>query len=246
MGFLSASYTDENGNRWLKQNGMLDYAGSAVVHTVGGFAGLIGAVALGPRKSFESGEGRKSPNELLCALGVSILWMGWYGFNCGSTLGAGANGGASIALASKIAVVTTISASSATVTSILVSYIQFDHYSLAYCLNNVLAGLVAITAPCAVVEPWAAMCIGIIACGIYSGGNRIDHKHANRKTAFLKLLFIYLTLCVYVMCAYECVCQCTYVSICVGMCGVRVGMCVETHYVGCIRNVLEFTRKKDR
>mmetsp|Transcript_17549 Transcript_17549/g.35415 ORF Transcript_17549/g.35415 Transcript_17549/m.35415 type:complete len:509 (+) Transcript_17549:98-1624(+) len=173
-GWLSPTYTDENGERFLKQNGFIDFAGSGVVHITGGFAGLVGAITIGPRKGF-FGHGQnvkaqfKGSNELLCSLGVSILWMGWYGFNCGSTLGASgiAGNGTQMDLASKVAVCTTISGAASTLATSLFSRLYLGHYDLSFCLNGVLSGLVSITAGCAVVEPWGALMIGLIGSAFY-------------------------------------------------------------------------------
>eukprot|EP00468_Gymnochlora_sp_CCMP2014_P010486 CAMPEP_0167762536 /NCGR_PEP_ID=MMETSP0110_2-20121227/12826_1 /TAXON_ID=629695 /ORGANISM="Gymnochlora sp., Strain CCMP2014" /LENGTH=515 /DNA_ID=CAMNT_0007649429 /DNA_START=24 /DNA_END=1571 /DNA_ORIENTATION=+ len=167
-GFLSAFYEDDDGQRYLSKNGVIDFAGSGVVHMVGGYAGLIGAIALGPRQGFFGQNAQaqlKGSNELLCSLGVGILWMGWYGFNAGSTLAAGSY--QAINLASKVAVVTTIAAASSAIVVMFYSRIVKGHYDLTLCLNGVLAGLVSITAPCAVVEPWASMMIGIIGAFVF-------------------------------------------------------------------------------
>mmetsp|Transcript_18903 Transcript_18903/g.26319 ORF Transcript_18903/g.26319 Transcript_18903/m.26319 type:complete len:497 (-) Transcript_18903:344-1834(-) len=180
-GWLSAFYSDEDGERYLKENGVIDFAGSGVVHMVGGFAGLIGAIAIGPRQELQSDDPKvrasvKGSSDLLCALGVSILWMGWYGFNAGSTLGAGGilnaeTGQTYINLAAKVCVVTTIAAAMGAICTMLYSRIVLGNYKLTLCLNGVLAGLVSITAPCATVEPWAAMMIGIIGSGVYLGAS---------------------------------------------------------------------------
>lgn len=154
-----------------KSNGMLDFAGSGVVHMVGGFSGLCGAIAAGPRlgrftPAFHE-DGRPivigEHNKLLAALGVIILWMGWYGFNCGSTLAiSGASG-----LAGKVAVTTSLAAASGMVSCMVYSRVMEHEYSLLLCLNGVLAGLVSVTASCATIEPWAAVVIGFIGAGVY-------------------------------------------------------------------------------
>ncbi|GAB5365061.1 hypothetical protein AAMO2058_001024100 [Amorphochlora amoebiformis] len=173
-GWLSAFYVGEDGGRYLKQNGMIDFAGSGVVHLTGGVAGLMGSLAVGPRKYFLEQPGRlRGSNDLFCALGVSILWMGWYGFNCGSTLGAGAGNGSYINLASKVAVTTTISAASGIVTCALYSRFATGIYSLERSLNGALAGLVSITASCHVTEPWAAMMIGFFGGMVYIGSSEL-------------------------------------------------------------------------
>jgi len=178
-GWMSPFYKDSNGDPYLSKNGFLDFAGSGVVHTTGGFAGLIGAIAIGQRREFRDPLLRKQlkgHSVLLCSLGVSILWMGWYGFNCGSTLGAGAGGGSYINLAAKVAVTTTISAAMGAITTMLYSICIEGFFNLTVCLNGVLAGLVSITAGCAVVEPWAAMTIGIIGGFVYLSASALLKK----------------------------------------------------------------------
>jgi len=173
-GWLSAFYSNDKGERYLKENGMIDFAGSGVVHMTGGFAGLIGAIAIGPRKFFKKDAKKlKGSSDLLSAFGVIILWMGWYGFNCGSTLGAGSGNGSYINLAAKVAVTTTIAAAMGAITCMLYSRFIQGYFNLGLCLNGVLAGLVSITAPCSVVEPWAAMMIGIIGGFVYIGASNM-------------------------------------------------------------------------
>mmetsp|Transcript_40834 Transcript_40834/g.66411 ORF Transcript_40834/g.66411 Transcript_40834/m.66411 type:complete len:496 (-) Transcript_40834:106-1593(-) len=173
-GWMSAFYVDGDGNRYLKENGVLDFAGSGVVHMTGGFAGLIGAVAIGPRKYFNDPENEhklKGSSDLLAALGVIILWMGWYGFNAGSTLGAGSGDGTYINLAAKVCVTTTIAAAMGAITCMVYSRLVKGFFDLTFCLNGVLAGLVSITAPCATVEPWASMMIGLLGAFVYIGAS---------------------------------------------------------------------------
>jgi Amt family ammonium transporter len=157
----------------LGNNGMIDFAGSGVVHMVGGFSGLMGAIAVGPRMGrFEPGgdEKYKPHNVLIAALGVAILWFGWYGFNAGSTLIIA--GGAS-AVASKVAVTTTLAAAGAATTCTIFSRIVLGHFDLMLSLNGVLAGLVSITAPCPVVNPLAAIAIGAIGAFVYMGSSKL-------------------------------------------------------------------------
>ncbi len=153
------------GGGWLSKLpyglGHLDFAGSGVVHAVGGLVGLAGAIVLGPRygKFDKNGKPRAIPghNIALAALGVFILWFGWYGFNPGSTFSA------HHLRISVIAVNTTLAASAASITALLIILLKTGKWDLGMALNGVLAGLVAITAPCAWVESWAAVVIGIIA-----------------------------------------------------------------------------------
>ena len=152
--------------------GVIDFAGSGVVHLTGGTAALVGATILGPRIGRFQADGvpveNFAPhNVTIQVLGVIILWFGWYGFNCGSTLAA--NG----ILASKVAVTTTISASSALVTAIVISPFIYGHYDISLAMNSVLAGLVTVTAGCAVVPDWAAFIMGILACLGFLGGSKL-------------------------------------------------------------------------
>ncbi len=153
------------GGGWLSSLpfgvGHVDFAGSGVVHTIGGFMGLAGAIILGPRigKFDKNGHARAIPGHsmALAALGVFLLWFGWYGFNAGSTLSA-------LELrASVIAVNTTLAASAGAVFSLIVIHAKTKRLDVGMALNGAIAGLVAITAPCAWVEAWAAVVIGLIA-----------------------------------------------------------------------------------
>jgi Amt family ammonium transporter len=150
------------GGGWLSGIGFYDFAGSTVVHGVGGFAALVGTWIMGPRIGKFSADG--SPNVIgghnlpLVALGVFILWLGWFGFNAGSTLGF--DDPEQIAL---IAINTNLAAAAAAVVTMALAWIKFGKPDLALALNGVLAGLVGITAPCAVVSPVAAIGIGAIA-----------------------------------------------------------------------------------
>ncbi len=160
------------GGGWLSQLpyglGALDFAGSGVVHAIGGIIGLAGAIVLGPRFGRFDKDGKPRPipghNIALAALGTFILWFGWYGFNPGSTFSA------HHLRISVIAVNTTLAASAASATALIIVYLKTKKWDLGMALNGVLAGLVAITAPCAWVEAWAAVVIGIIAGFILVGG----------------------------------------------------------------------------
>ncbi len=148
-----------NGNGWLEAKGFIDFAGSTVVHSVGGWAALAGAIVLGPRiGKYADGKAKAIPghNIALGALGVFILWFGWYGFNPGSTTAANTD----IAL---IAVNTTLAAAAGAVGAMLMSWILFRKPEATMTLNGALAGLVGITAGCANVLPGSAVLIGLIA-----------------------------------------------------------------------------------
>ncbi|MBI3046996.1 MAG: ammonium transporter [Acidobacteria bacterium] len=148
------------GGGWLAQLGMLDFAGSTVVHSIGGWAALMGAWMLGPRLGkFKDGTAHPIPGHSLTSatLGVFVLWFGWFGFNPGSTMAAD---WASIA---HIAVTTNTAAATASISALLTMWWVGGKPDLSMTLNGGLAGLVAITAPCAFVSVGSAFVIGIIA-----------------------------------------------------------------------------------
>ena len=149
-----------NGNGWLEGMGFIDFAGSTVVHSVGGWAALAGAIVLGPRigKYGPKGEVRAIPghNIPMAALGVFILWLGWFGFNPGSTTTADK----SIAM---IFVNTNLAAAAGSILAMITSWIMFKKPDIGMSLNGALAGLVGITAGCANVSPTSSIIIGIVA-----------------------------------------------------------------------------------
>ncbi len=151
------------GGGWLDQLGFQDFAGSTLVHSVGGWVGLTGAVMLGPRLGkYVNGKAKAIPGHNLAygALGVFILWFGWFGFNPGSELAA--VGGSTIAIG-HIAVTTNLAAAAGAVAAMITSYARYKRPTLGLSLNGALAGLVAITAGCNVVSPLGAIAIGAIA-----------------------------------------------------------------------------------
>lgn len=148
------------GGGWLGANGFLDFAGSTVVHTVGGVIALIGAIMLGPRPGRVFGKPPKPHNLAYATLGTMILWFGWYGFNPGSTLGAT---GANATLVGIITLNTTLAAGAAAMSSMIFMYFRTGKWDLATTLNGSLAGLVGITAGCAFVAPSSAILIGLAA-----------------------------------------------------------------------------------
>lgn len=149
------------GGGWLAQLGFADFAGSTVVHAVGGFAALIGTIILKPRIGKFNPDG--SANMIaghsipLASLGVFILWFGWFGFNPGSTLSVG-NGD----LIARVAINTNLAAAAGGILAMATVWKMFGKPDLSMAMNGALAGLVAITAPCAFIEPWAAITIGAI------------------------------------------------------------------------------------
>jgi len=148
------------GGGWLAKMGMFDFAGSTVVHSVGGWAALAGAIILGPRLGkFDNGDIKAIPghNLSLATVGTFVLWFGWFGFNPGSTMAA--DPGA----ISHVAVTTNMAAAAAIMSATVTSWILMGKPDLGMTLNGCLAGLVAITAPCAFVGVGSAIVIGLIA-----------------------------------------------------------------------------------
>ncbi len=151
--------------------GFIDFAGSTVVHSVGGWAALAGTIVLGPRLGKYSQDGSsnviRGHSMPSAALGVFILWMGWFGFNAGSTTGVTGSGADPFAGAGKafsmIAVNTNLAACAGAVAATATTWWTSAKPEISMSLNGVLAGLVAITAPCANVSPVSAMLIGLVA-----------------------------------------------------------------------------------
>ena len=152
------------GGGWLAAKGFHDFAGSVVVHAVGGFAALAGAIVLGPRIGrFVKGSRSPCPGTTLtfAALGVFILWVGWYGFNPGSQLAFA--GKVNTHATMLIAVNTTLAAAAGTVVAMIVGWILFKKPDLTMALNGALAGLVGITANCDAVTNLESIVIGGVA-----------------------------------------------------------------------------------
>ncbi|MEN2984139.1 MAG: ammonium transporter [Dictyoglomaceae bacterium] len=149
------------GGGWLSKLGFIDFAGSTVVHSVGGWCALIGAYLLGPRIGKYTKEGKVTAipghSITLAALGVFILWFGWFGFNPGSTLS-----GMNKAIG-KIAVNTNIAAAMGANLAMIFTWIKYKKPDVSMTLNGALAGLVAITAGCASVNIWGSALIGGLA-----------------------------------------------------------------------------------
>lgn len=170
-GWLSP-FPEDNSNFLFfgeESNNYIDFAGSGVVHMVGGIGGFVGAVLCGPRKDRFHPNGTVSDlpkhSLVILTLGVFLLWIGWYGFNMGSTECASQN---CTIVASKVAVVTTISAGAGGVTAIFGQRLFGLKKDVVTVCNGIIAGLVSITAGCAIVEPWAAVIIGILGFCVYS------------------------------------------------------------------------------
>lgn len=152
-----------NPNGWLAQLGFNDFAGSAAVHAMGGFSALAAAIVLGPRYGKYNSDGSINPipghNLTLSAVGAFILWFGWFGFNPGSTLAAVGKW----ELIGDVAVNTFIASAMGGISTMVYTMLWYKKVDITMVINGVLAGLVAITAGCNVVTPYAAIIIGLIA-----------------------------------------------------------------------------------
>ncbi|MFO7636588.1 MAG: ammonium transporter [Clostridia bacterium] len=147
------------GGGWLSELGMVDFAGSTVVHSVGGWAALVGATILGPRiGKYTKGKANAIPGHsiTLGALGVFILWFGWFGFNPGSTLS-----GMDSSIG-HIAMTTNLSAAAGGFAAMAITFFRYRKPDVSMTLNGILAGLVGITAGCAAVSLFGAVAIGMI------------------------------------------------------------------------------------
>lgn len=169
--------------------GMIDFAGSGVVHVTGGATALIATKLLGPRKGRfynDKGEKLRRPNLLighsksLQMLGSFILWFGWYGFNAGSALKLGSE--LNTIVIAKSVVNTALAGGSSGVTALLVNLVVTERktgepvYKLAAAMNGCLTGLAAITGSCGIIEPWAAILIGVVAGLLYLVASNILEK----------------------------------------------------------------------
>jgi len=149
------------GEGWLSSLGFGDFAGSTVVHAVGGTAALVGTMMLGPRIGKYNKDGSANAIEghsmALASLGALILWFAWFGFNPGSTLSVGDG-----SLMAKVAINTNLAAAAGGLTAMFFAWKKCGKPDLSMTMNGALAGLVAITAPCAYVLPYEALIIGFI------------------------------------------------------------------------------------
>lgn len=145
------------GGGWLAELGMVDFAGSAIVHMTGGVLALVGAIMVGPRVGRQFGNPPAPSNLMLASLGTFILWFGWYGFNVGSTLAA-----SNVHLMGLVAVNTTLAAASGAVTAMGFVYARSGKWNMGFILNGSLAGLVGVTAGAAFVSPGSSILIGLI------------------------------------------------------------------------------------
>ena len=158
--WMWGSLAGEASQGWLEALGFHDFAGSTVVHSVGGWIALAGAMMLGPRIGKYRHDGKANPipghSLVLGTLGVLLLWIGWFGFNPGSyTAGIGSIG--------RVAMTTNLAACAGTIAALVTAWIIMKKPDLTMALNGSLAGLVAITAPCDQVTCNAAIVIGLVA-----------------------------------------------------------------------------------
>ncbi|MFT5958515.1 MAG: Amt family ammonium transporter [Polaribacter sp.] len=150
------------GSGWLTEIGFIDFAGSSIVHSVGGWAALVAAFMVGPRiGKYVNGKVVPIPghNQILATLGVFILWFGWFGFNGGSQL---AWGGADATAASNVVLITNLAAAAGGLGALITTWIWYGKPNLAQTLNGCLAGLVSITAGCGNMTTGGAVLAGLI------------------------------------------------------------------------------------
>lgn len=158
-------------SKQLFNTGVIDFAGSGVVHMTGGMCALVATYICGPRKGRfgPNGEPQDMPQQspVFQQLGTLLLWFGWYGFNCASTLAISGLSG----VAAKVAITTTIAAAAGGLTAVMIGKVHSDIVDPGLANNGILAGLVAITAGCSVVEPEGAFIIGVISAFVYYGSS---------------------------------------------------------------------------
>lgn len=181
-GWASPSRSDN----LLFGSGVIDFAGSGVVHMVGGIAGLWGALIEGPRIGRFDQSGRavilRGHSASLVVLGSFLLWFGWYGFNPGSFLtilkvyGSSGNYYGQWSAIGRTAVTTTLAGSMAALTTLFGKRLLLGHWNVTDVCNGLLAGFAAITSGCSVVEPWAAIICGFVAAGVLIGFNKLAEK----------------------------------------------------------------------
>ncbi|EYU39773.1 hypothetical protein ABFS82_06G174200 [Erythranthe guttata] len=177
----------KSSGKLLFNSGVIDFAGSGVVHMVGGIAGLWGALIEGPRIGRFDHSGRsvalRGHSASLVVLGTFLLWFGWYGFNPGSFLtivksygtGSGAYYGQWSAIG-RTAVTTTLAGSTAALTTLFSKRVLVGHWNVIDVCNGLLGGFAAITSGCAVVEPWAAIVCGLVAAWVLIGLNKLAER----------------------------------------------------------------------
>lgn len=153
------------GDGWLTKLGFIDFAGSTVVHSVGGWAALVAAWMVGPRiGKYTNGKSNAIPghNMMYGALGVFILWLGWFGFNAGSQL---AISGDNVIAVANVVITTNLAAAGGALMAMFFTWGKYGKPDVSMTLNGALAGLVGVTAGCASVDNFGAIAIGLI-CGL--------------------------------------------------------------------------------
>ncbi|GLC39289.1 hypothetical protein PLESTB_001573800 [Pleodorina starrii] len=172
-GWLSAMNTSRSGYALILRTGAIDFAGAGVVHLTGGMAALMGAWIIGPRIGRFDASGKvnemKGHSATLVVMGTFLMWFGYYGFAPGANLTI-ATASAAVVV-SRVAVTTTLSAASAGLATLFWRYLKSSTWDTVLVCNGCLGGLVAITAGCAVVEPWAAVLCGIGAALVFIGSD---------------------------------------------------------------------------
>ncbi|KAG2487431.1 hypothetical protein HYH03_013998 [Edaphochlamys debaryana] len=168
-GWLSPFNTKQDGEALILGTGAIDFAGSGVVHMTGGMAALMGAWIIGPRIGRYDASGKvnemKGHSSTLVVMGTFLLWFGFYGFNPGSNLAISSR--SACVIVSRVAVATTLSAGTAGLTTLMLRYLKSGTWDCVLVCNGCLAGLVSITAGCAVLEPWAAIICGAVAALVF-------------------------------------------------------------------------------
>ncbi|GIL76886.1 hypothetical protein Vretimale_8643 [Volvox reticuliferus] len=173
QGWLSARNKEDR----ILGVGAIDYAGSGVVHLVGGTAALVGSILVGPRAGRFGGGGmsghlyRATAAPQLYLMGTLLLWFGWYGFNPGSRLAIADNVSATVV--GRTAVTTTLSACAGALTGLLFAYGRHKVWDLLSTCIGALAGLVSVTSSCSVIEPWAAIICGVVGAFVCEGFDRL-------------------------------------------------------------------------
>ena len=173
-GWISA-FNSVGGANTAFNNGVQDFAGSGIVHMTGGVAALVGAAVVGPRTGRFDEKKKPLPmpghSSTLQVMGTFILWLGWYGFNPGSTLGLSPANYARDA--ARVVVTTTLSAAAGGVTVIILEKLCGDKtWNIGAVCNGILGGLVSITAGCSVLMPWASVLAGFIGGFVYFGSSK--------------------------------------------------------------------------
>jgi len=162
-------------SKHINDVGFNDFAGSGIVHMTGGMGALVGAIVVGPRKGrFDSDENFDPHSLPLIVLGTFILWFGWYGFNCGSTLGMSSTSTGQ--LAAQVAMNTTLSASAGGIVVLCLRLAILKKYDVGGMCNGILGGLVSITAGCGNMDSGCALMTGLLGGMVYQGSSMLLRK----------------------------------------------------------------------